>query len=407
MKFVVFFCYLLFITKANAQVLGCTDPLATNYNAAATDNNGSCVYAGATIAPIGSVVLSDSLVETSGLIKWNNQLWTHNDDKDRNIYAIDTGNGKILIKQSLSGVVNTDWEDIAQDSAYIYLGDFGNNVNGNRKDLHILRIEKLSLMSASPKIDTIYFSYADQTDFSPTGANNTDYDCEAFIVTKDSIYLFTKQWLGNKSDIYALSKMPGTQVATRKNRYDVAGLITGATYLETKKLIVLSGYNSLLQPFVYLLYDFKGNDFWGGNKRKINLSLPFCQIEGIASDNGLNFYLTNEYFFKSPIKTMQQLHHIDMSDYLSLYLKKTLNIKMPTEKKSSFSIYPNPTNDVINIYSEKYPKDFKIFDVLGRIVFKSTINEKLSTINLLGLPSGVYFLKMDSENEAHHRFEKN
>jgi hypothetical protein len=41
-------------------------------------------------------------------------------------------------------VVNKDWEDFTRHT-YFYIGDFGNNVSGNRKDLHILRIEKESL----------------------------------------------------------------------------------------------------------------------------------------------------------------------------------------------------------------------------------------------------------------------
>jgi hypothetical protein len=62
-------------------------------------------------------------------------------------------------------VKNTDWEEISQDSSYIYVGDFGNNYQGNRTDLHILRIEKKSFLLNQPIIDTISFSYSNQTDF--------------------------------------------------------------------------------------------------------------------------------------------------------------------------------------------------------------------------------------------------
>ena len=78
---------------------------------------------------------------------------------------------------NITGVENYDWEEISSDSLFIYVGDFGNNVNGNRTDLHILRIEKNSLLINSPVIDTISFTYSDQTDFTPTGSNNTDFDC--------------------------------------------------------------------------------------------------------------------------------------------------------------------------------------------------------------------------------------
>ena len=69
----------------NAQTLGCTDPMAINYNPNATINNGSCVYADTSIAPNSSVNLDAKVTETSGLIKWNNHIWTHNDNDDLNL----------------------------------------------------------------------------------------------------------------------------------------------------------------------------------------------------------------------------------------------------------------------------------------------------------------------------------
>ena len=60
-------------------------------------------------------------------------------------------------------VENSDWEEISQDDGYIYLGDFGNNT-GDRTDLHILRVEKSSLKSGKPSIDTIWYTYSDQYD---------------------------------------------------------------------------------------------------------------------------------------------------------------------------------------------------------------------------------------------------
>jgi len=58
-----------------AQILGCTDPVANNFSASATQNDGSCTYANANITPLTSVALSSVLAETSGLISWNSSLW--------------------------------------------------------------------------------------------------------------------------------------------------------------------------------------------------------------------------------------------------------------------------------------------------------------------------------------------
>ena len=305
----------------NGQVAGCTDVLAKNYNPIATVNDGSCRYKPKAIKPKFSVVLDKSLHETSGLIFWNGLLWTHNDDTDTHLYALDTLSGVVGKKIQLNRVANRDWEEITQDSVYMYIGDFGNNYKGNRKDLKILRIEKQSLLLSQPKIDTIAFLYPNQTDFNNQHSNRTNFDCEAMIVYKDSLYLFTKEWKSKKTSIYSLPKTPGNYVAQYKISYPIKGLITGSRCLEEKKIVALCGYSKKLKPFLYLLYDFKDNDFFSGNRRKIKIKLPFHQIESITTNNGLHYYLTNENFTRKPIvSNSQKLHVFDLSFLLKPYL---------------------------------------------------------------------------------------
>lgn len=313
-KAILFF--LLYITSTYSQISGCTDALAKNFNQNATTNDGSCVYAPTKIKPQTSLKLSDSLRETSGLIAFDHLLWTHNDDHDTTIYGLDS-NGKIQKKVQLEKVKNNDWEEISQDSCYIFIGDFGNNFQGNRKDLHLLRIEKKSFLLNQPVIDTISFSYSNQTDFSIQKENTTDFDCEAFVVSKDSIYLFTKQWSQNKTSVYVLPKIPGKHIAQLKETLNVDGLITGATLSSSGKGIVLCGYSEMLQPFLYLLNDYKNNKSSTGNQRKIKLLLAFHQIEGIATEDDKLFYLTNESFIRKPfVNVPQQMHTVDLSSYL-------------------------------------------------------------------------------------------
>jgi hypothetical protein len=309
-----YFLFLIFcLTSTYSQISGCTDLLSKNFNSSATINDGSCLYKKLKIKPEYSQLLSDSIKETSGLIAFNNLLWTHNDDHDTTIYGLDS-TGRIKKKIILEKVINHDWEEISQDSNFIYLGDFGNNYSGNRTDLHILKIEKKSFLEGNPSIQTISFRYPDQTDLSTKKPNTTNFDCEAFIVSADSIYLFTKQWSSSTTSIYSLPKQSGNHIAQYKGTIDTQGLITGATFLESKKRIVLCGYSKVGEPFLYLLYDYKNNDFLSGNKRRIDLKLPFHQIEGIATEDGLHYYLTNEALVRKPILNVpQQIHRIDLS----------------------------------------------------------------------------------------------
>ena len=308
---------LLFLSASSySQISGCTDPLSLNYNPDATINNGSCNYKSVKVATLKSSQLSNKVKETSGVLYFDSLLWTFNDNADTSLYGLDNS-GKIIKTVTIKGVNNTDWEAITQDSTSIYIGDFGNNVSGNRTDLHILKIAKNSLFDSKQQVDTISFTYSDQKDLKVSRANATDFDCEAFIIKDGAIFLFNKQWNSGATTVYQLPNNPGKQIATRLGSLDIDGLITDANYNPIKNAIVLTGYSKTLQPFLYILSDFKGNNFFSGNKRKIKLRLPFHQVEGITTTDGIHYYITNEQFSRKPfINSTPKLHQLNLSTYL-------------------------------------------------------------------------------------------
>ena len=377
--------FLLSTMQLSAQLSGCTDPLATNYNSTALVNNGSCTYTNVTLVPDPGIVLPAVMSETSGLVLFNDQLLTHNDDSDTNLYLIDYSDPVDFVTLPITGASNIDWEDIAEDENYIYIGDFGNNVSGNRTNLRIFRILKSELMN-NPVADTISFSYEAQTDFTPQSSNSTDFDCEAFIVTAGKIHLFTKEWGTKKTSVYELEKTPGTHVAIYKGTLNVQGLITGATHLEEEQLVVLSGYSIILQPFVYLLYDFENDDFFSGNKRKIMLNLPYHQVEGITSEDGLMYYLSNEAFPTGNIQVDPKIMKLDLSSYLSNYLEgNPLAIKEPVAN-TFVQVFPNPAKEamVIQLSEEQIGiiTSVELIDGTGRTVLQQEINEQQTIISL-------------------------
>lgn len=289
-------------------------PQANKPTVDAMVKNKNCEYLKTKTKALFSVPLSDSLKETSGLVYFDGLFWTHNDDHDTTLYGLDAS-GKIKRKIKLNNVVNQDWEEITQDDSYLYIGDFGNNYSGNRTDLNILKIDKTTLLQQQPRIETITFSYGNQTNFSSQKPNTTVFDCEAFIATKDSIYLFTKEWKSATTSLYALANKTGHQVAQLQTSLDCKGLITAATYLKSNKKIVLCGYTKSGNPFLYLLYDFVGNHFFAGCKKRIDLQLRFHQLEGITTTDGKTFYLSNEALIRKPfLKIPQQWHVVELKD---------------------------------------------------------------------------------------------
>ncbi|MCB0693351.1 MAG: T9SS C-terminal target domain-containing protein [Lewinellaceae bacterium] len=374
----------------NAQIAGCTDPLAENYQPMATINDGSCLYAPEWVFPTLTWDLPSALNETSGLIRWDDLLWTHNDDTDTRLYGLDGSDGSISLECLLPGVSNQDWEDVDQDDTYVYIGDFGNNSSGNRQDLHILRVEKASLCSGSPTIDTIWFQYEDQSDFSTQASNTTDFDCEAMVVGTDSIYLITKQWTSLGTVVYALPKDPGNHDAEARGTFPVNGLITGATWVEEKHLLVLCGYSSLLQPFVFLCYDYAGTDFFTGNKRRLDLALPFHQVEGITTTDGLTYALTNERFAQV-LMIPPRLHALDLSPFLVDYLGGSTAL----DHQDEAGIQDQVTwqDGRLNIV-QSVPKNtlVRMMDLLGRPIFDLMCFDIQCRQELVQIPSGLYLV---------------
>lgn len=301
--YIIYTCLAVSYGQGLRAQAGCTDPQALNFNAGATANDGSCLYPQTNYTVSIKTPLNTVLNETSGLVYAGGRLWTHNDsDQAPAIYQIDTSSGQILQTVTIGGVSVVDWEDMAFDGAHLYVGDFGNNANGNRTDLVVYKFPLSAIpagtdgMVPASAVEWIQFSYEDQTDYTPQGANNTRFDCEAMIVRDGQIHLFTKNWLENNTTHYTIPASEGTYVAQKQETLAADGLVTGAD-ISASGVIVLSGYRlSSGVCFMWLLFDYTGAGFFSGNKRRIELGsvLLAGQVEGIClRENGYG-YLSNE-----------------------------------------------------------------------------------------------------------------
>jgi hypothetical protein len=74
--------------------------------------------------------------------------------------------------------------------------------------------------------------------------------------------------------------------------------------------------------------------------------------------------------------------------------------------KDDFVLFPNPTNNTINIQFNILQiienAVLKIMDISGRIVYNTILkNEPQHTIDVHQLPDGMYFLQIDDAKDLH------
>ncbi len=228
--------------------------------------------------------LPPKLNEVSGMASTGtHSVYVHNDSGDMpRFYEIDPGTGALLRTIRIEGARHYDYEELAEDEEYLYLGDFGNN-RGRRQNLVIYKIAKEdAAQSDAVTAEEIRFSYPDQTEF--TARNDHNFDCEAMIAIGDSLYLFSKNRGDLATDIYRLPKEPGNYVAERIGRFDAQGLITGADYMRGERnVLALLGYerrDGRYASYLWLFTDFEGTDFFSGSRTRIDLA-PDLQTESV------------------------------------------------------------------------------------------------------------------------------
>ncbi len=218
--------------------------------------------------------------------------------------------GKLQKTINISNASNRDWEDLAEDENYIYIGDFGNN-RGKRKDLRVLRVLKSEMNNKELAVDSITFSWADQTNFANRNMKH-DFDCEAFFAYGDSLYFFTKNWANKKTRVYSMSKQPGDYQLKPMAELDIDFMVTGADITADGKTVALVGYKDY-RTYMMLFTNIKDDNFFAGNSLRLDFeSLGGAQTEGLVFTDKNELYISSE-----ETKQPQSVYKVDWKKILT------------------------------------------------------------------------------------------
>lgn len=383
---------------------GCTDPQALNYSSSAKKNDGSCLYPVTHLKPKFRAKLPSMQKECSGLAFFNNGLWAILDSGNpARLYALDTSNATVLKSYKVPSTDNTDWEDIAQDSLFLYIGDFGNN-EGNRKDLRIIRISKAGLAAGNPIPEFISFTFSDQIVFEAR-PNYHNHDCEGFFHFRDSLHLFSKNWIDGKTRHYVLPTIPGVYKAQLRDSFNVEGLVTAATASENGNVLLLCFNPVSDESFLWWFNGYEGSRFFSGNKRKLILG----SVGHLGRPEGIDF--RNQYYgyicSESDNTAAPQLLTFEIGQWMQV----VSNLK-ETELRAELLVYPNPFKSSLHVVLPEPKKgkiNIEIWNALTgisrKIVETEANNLGYFTLNFENgqMPPGMYILKIETDSDIWFR----
>ena len=234
-------------------------------------------------------VLPKKLKEISGMITDGAFLWVISDNPKVPVYRIDN-NGQILQELTITNAQVQDVEAVTADEDYLYIGDIGDN-DGTRENRVILKIKKSSIgkeSAVSVTAEQIVLTLPDEVQ--PTKKKKNNYDAEALLSFKDSLYLFTKRRGDDNTALMAFSKMPGAKVARLVTVFNSQGLVTDAAINSSGSEVALVGYETgHRQPFIWLLSNFSGNNFFSGQ----------ATLYPITKDKNLDWQTEGITFYKN------------------------------------------------------------------------------------------------------------
>ena len=132
-------------------------------------------------------------------------------------------------------------------------------------------------------------------------------------------------------------------------------------------------------------------------------SIAIANIETITTDLSGNLYSVGSFQNTVDFDPNEGTYHLTSESYRDLFLQKLTNtpkIETPLGieplKQSKIKLYPNPTNNLLNIElpTTVETAQFSIVNYMGQIVRQGNLNRSKKVVNLSSLSAGIYQVNM-------------
>jgi len=169
----------------------------------------------------------------------------------------------------------------------------------------------------------------------------------------------------------------------------VSGHYFPANHYQSENLVTLSAQNTIITTQPITVYEGAEYKFVAGES--INLG-PGFRVQSDANFSaviGSSSSKTEKQTLEE--KMLAKLKTIDLPEYKKFELKTSTDRE---EGSVDVFIYPNPTDNVINISTNETMTNYKLLNSLGNQLLEKEVNTTNTSINIQNLPSGIYILQI-------------
>ncbi|MNJ92952.1 hypothetical protein D3C87_106290 [compost metagenome] len=238
-----------------------------------------------------------------------------------------------------------------------------------------------SIFNSTPAI--VLTSSANNSSQNPlfVATNNFTPSSNSLAINAGDISFYTPySTLANDKDIYGNPRLDGASIDIGAVEYPATLPVDLVDFKASKKLNgVQLAWRTLSET-----------NNKGFNILKSSDGISFKPVAHVSAKGPANYNWWDEKPFAG--KNYYELQQVDLDGTAKIVGYGTVNFEMSTN-----AVYPNPTRDVVNIRLDGNTyQAAKLFDVSGRLLSNSTIdnNASIVSIDLSKLSSGVYFVKL-------------
>ena len=167
---------------------------------------------------------------------------------------------------------------------------------------------------------------------------------------------------------YGVTTWGGTTASAMGSDDSVKVLMStdgGTTWTEISQFTVANNINNLSNAYTYNIPSTAGS----------NVRFALLATDGTVDD-------TQDYdFFVDNLRVEQSLGNTNFDN-------------------SSFTYYPNPVNDILNLSYSQTIERVSIYNLLGQEVITKTLNNNLGQIDMSNLANGTYLVKVFADNQT-------